>query len=158
MTSKDILKALRRHHNVDSFYRNTVFFEELKVGTGYKGDNQQALDAFAMDLWPSDGFKRYVYEVKVSRKDFRKELKNSKKRRRGLLLSNYFYFVTPKGLIDAEKIPVECGLIEVNEKGNLEFTLDAPFREYARPTWAFIAAICRRVQEVESRSLQEVKV
>lgn len=155
----EIMAALRGRHR-DS--RAWAYFEELRVGTGYRDGAEQRLDAWAMSLWPSKGLVRITYEVKVSRADFRRELKAPLKRRIGLLYSNLFYFVTPVGLLKPEEIPPECGLIEVgsatrmaglpdvfvlsldDDRPHASVTVPAPFRDTPPPGWRFLAAIARR--------------
>lgn len=52
-----------------------------------------------------------AYEVKVSRTDFRNELKDPDKRATVIANSSEFYFVTPKDLIGHGEVPLGCGLI-----------------------------------------------
>lgn len=88
------------------------------------------------------------FEVKISRSDFKQDFKKTcyferrgtdtrrkhKNRARnkhdcllsGDCLPNYFWFVTPKGLIDPDDIPSYAGLIEVSELGIPHFVKSAP--------------------------------
>jgi len=153
----EILAALAMRHSPPERW---AFFRELRIGTGYGKGVEQRLDAWAMSLWPSTGQNRFAYEVKISRGDFRREIKQPLKRRMGLLYSNYFYFATPSGLLKPEEIPPECGLIEVEPvelddwhrarwpKGQPEVRavvkVPAPHRDTAPPGWMFLASIARR--------------
>src|SRR5690242_14930449 len=56
-----------------------IFLRELRVGTGHA--NSQAIDGFLMDCYPSAGMYRSAFEVKVSRSDFMRELRQPNKRR-----------------------------------------------------------------------------
>ena len=90
-----------------------MFLRELRVGTGHRGQSLQRLDAFALNCLPHLAMRRICYEIKVSRADFKSELKNPLKKRVGMRFSNEFYFVTPGGLLASEEVPLECGLVEI---------------------------------------------
>lgn len=164
MTSKEIIKALKEYYK-DT--RQWAFFEELRVGTGYrewdrheqkyKADNpEQRIDAWVVNCYKSQGFKKIAFEIKVSRSDFLYEIANPQKRFQALTLSNYFYFAAPKGLIKRDEIPEECGLVEINEKGKISWTKKAPRRETEGPTWGFLAALARRsVNKMERKEGKE---
>jgi hypothetical protein len=155
MTEGDILAVLRQKFSNSYHRENWVFFEKLRIGTGYGKDADQTLDAWALALWPSNGFARIAYEIKTSRADFLREVAHPLKRRRALLFSNEFYFVTPAGLVKPDEVPLECGLMELAEGDTdgvrmlYQATVAAPWRDTPPPTWRFFAAIARRVQRTE---------
>ena len=117
---------------------------ELRTGTGYGKDNEQRLDAWAMNMWPSSGLEKITYEFKISKSDFKSEIAKPNKRRKGMSLSNRFYFVTPPYLVDPDEIPAHCGLIWVDHLGQHEVVLTAPWRDTVGPTWAFLGSVYRR--------------
>ncbi len=141
LTASDIIVALHKHYS----YGDWLAFAELRVGTGFGKDAEQRLDFWAIESIPSKRFRRVAYEVKVSRSDFLNELKKPLKRRRALLLSNEFYFITPPGLVRDGELPVEAGLAEVDEHG-IHIKHGAPWRDTSPPTWQFLAAIVRRAK------------
>ena len=63
------------------------------------------------------------YEIKISRGDFKNDFKKEKKHKlisdcheykfESKLIPNYFYYVTPPGLIDKKELPEYAGLIEI---------------------------------------------
>lgn len=145
MTSQ-IKAVLKLRH---SSHREWIYFDECPVGTGYQGSRW--IDGYAIAVWPSMGNKRIAYEIKISRSDFRNEIKKPWKRRPGMFFSNEFYFVAPKGLLTKEEIPLDCGLMEWeakpdNENDRLVTVLQAPYRESIRPNWNFVAALLRKLQ------------
>ena len=146
MASKSTLKTDQVMHALSLSHdpKEWGFFEELRIGTGYGKDKEQRLDAWAIHYFPSKQNVTRSYELKSSRTDFLKELATPIKRRASLRLSNEMYFVTPKGLCKIEEIPVECGLIEVDDTGKMAVVIPAPFRNIMPPTMSFIASICRR--------------
>ncbi len=174
MTATEVNKVL-----IDFYGEPWATFEELRVRTGWgkgkwvtpcdtKGnplltksgtkvrkhiwDDDVSLDFFAMHTWPSQKFKRIAFEVKVTRSDFKNEVKKPWKREPGLKVSNQFYFVTPPGLLAKEEVFPECGLMEAQLDGTLKIIKKAPLRnEDAKPTWAFVAAIARRASRGSMR-------
>lgn len=167
MNASDIIRALRVKHSKTGLSKEWAFFEELRVGTGYKSRKdikagtlpEQRLDAWAINLYPSNNFLKITYEVKVSRSDFLHEIKHPEKRKQGLLLSNEFYFATPAGLVKKEEIPPECGLIYIYpESGGTRIIVPAPFREtdeYA--SWRFFASVARRAAASDRDRDQAIK-
>lgn len=155
----DILEVLRLWHSPNG--KEWAFFGELRVGTGYRImkdmragriDPQQRLDAWAINLYPSQNMLRRTFEIKVSRSDFLHEIKHPQKRQAGLLLSNEFYFATPEGLVRPEEIPVECGLLWISlETGNIKTVKKAPYREADGMPMGFMASLARRAAEYETR-------
>jgi hypothetical protein len=148
-----------------------IFFQELRVGTGFRSSSAQRLDAFALNCFAHTSMKRVCYEVKTSRADFLCEMKQPLKRRIGLRYSNEFYFVTPAGLVNMSEIPVECGLVEIGlltpEERDVTLarpgmffhfdpahgtycrvTVPAPWRDTPGPTWQFVAGMLRNQQRV----------
>ncbi len=123
-----------------------VFFRELRLGTGYGRNVDQRIDAWVMHTWPSKGFLKIAFEIKVYRSDFLKELQDPAKRRPALCVSNQFYFVGPKGLMAKYEIPDECGLMEVLADGEIKTAKQAPEREVPEPSWSFLASLARRMQ------------
>jgi hypothetical protein len=121
------------------------------------------LDAWALDTWKCQKTKRYynatTFEVKVSRGDFLAEIKNPTKRLPGLEVSNYFTFVTPRGLLKASEIPPECGLWEVNAIGHVKIVVPPPFRERQPLPEHFLAACLRRgAVEIEKEDAENAVV
>ena len=153
-----------------------MFLRELRVGTGRGKHSLQRLDAFALNCYPHRGMKRICYEIKMSRSDFRNELKNPLKRRIGMRFSNEFYFVAPAGLLKSEEIPPDSGLVEVGNAATIEewketlkrqagffhynsetcdycvLVVPAPWRETPGPTWELLAAMMRNQRRVFEES------
>lgn len=149
-----------------------AYFPEFTPGIGYASPGVETrIDAWAMNVWPSNGYTTIAYEIKVSRSDFLRELKDPDKRAWALRFSDEFYFVAPRHLIHPKELPPECGLIEVTKvtvKGNYKIdgqrytmraTVKAPKRKTlkdldrdARPTWHLLAAVARRACRAENEA------
>jgi hypothetical protein len=120
-----------------------AFFTELRSHTGYSSPGRESyMDAFAMACWPSSGFTRVAYEVKVSRQDFLHELQDPTKRAKALSLSNEMWFAAPSGVIREHETPDDCGWLEVTA-GGLRIRKAAPHRQVQEPPMAFIASLLR---------------
>ncbi len=150
MIAETILKLLKERHAVDH-----VYVEELRGGSGYGGDNERRMDAWAMHHHPSKGNKRTAYEVKVSRSDFLRDIKDPLKHRPALRFSNEFFFVAPAGMIKAEELPLYAGLMEVKETKSptcplrLWPSIKPPWRDTIPPNWRFVVSLVRSVQKQE---------
>lgn len=156
MTCREALDILERERHSHDW----IFFRELRIGAGYTGDSQQRVDAFAVHCFPSKNHHRFAYEIKTSRADFLRELASPRKRRPALMMSNYFYFVTPPGIVKPDEVPIDCGLLEITKAGretvrqgfhmgrvlyasHIGTVVEAPFREGRPPTWGMIVAMAR---------------
>ena len=148
MDANDILAVLRVRHPP----RDWAFFPELRIGTGYNkrlGDPwEQRIDLWVMCFYPSRRLERIAYEIKVTRTDFRRELKHPGKRRAAMSLSNRFYFVAPEGVLWEGDMPPGCGLLEAREDGSFRLARSAPWRECADPPWRFVASLARRAERI----------
>jgi len=146
LTTQQLCQFLRRRHENTGAADEWVYYEEVATSTGARVESY--LDAWAMALWPSAGYMRITYEIKVSRADFAKEVAKPQKRKLGLLYSTHFYFVTPKGLLKTAEVPAECGLLEFDEDGTCYVPVAAPRRDTHPPTWAFFASLMRQSQRL----------
>lgn len=73
MTSSDLYKLLRQRYKDDGW----VVLPQVRGGTGSSGS--RFADAVAMSLWPSRGLELEGFEIKVSRNDWLRELKEPEK-------------------------------------------------------------------------------
>ena len=121
--------------------REWAFFSHLRGGTGY-GSNR-TFDAFAINTWPSKGFLRLAFEVKVSRQDLAHEIASPWKRAEAMENSNQFFLVTPKGLMEERELPEGIGLMEL-DAGGLKNTVLAKHREIKPPEMTFICSLLRQ--------------
>ena len=144
MTAVQVIESLRKLHAGEAW----GFFTEMGNTVGYQ--KSRSFDAFAIAYWASLKHERRVYEVKVSRSDFKHELANPEKRQAALKNSNTFYFATPKGLIELDELPPEAGLFEIDEDGRARLAKKAPWRESEIPSWGFIHEIARRASRAEA--------
>jgi len=134
---------------VDGGRNEVVVFNEFRVEGGYGYVSEKYIDLLVLYCHASKRYERAAYEVKVSRRDFNRELRKPLKRWVGMLFTNRFYFAAPEGLIKRSEVPDDCGLVEVDESGAAKVSIKAPWRESRQPTWPFVVSLARRVVDVE---------
>lgn len=79
-------------------------------------DGGRSVDLFAISCGEQGGNgARVGYEIKVSKADYRSELKNPPKYLETMRYVDEFYYVAPAGVIDPHTLPPEAGLIEVSQ-------------------------------------------
>lgn len=144
MRATNIVALLKQKHHRNYGW---LIITELRRSPGWV--EKRTIDVFAMHQWPSQGFKRVAYEIKVNSSDFGREIKEPRKRKSFREICNEFYFIAPTGIIDSEKVPTDCGLIEVTPEGKLVKVIDSPWLE-SNPDWNIVAALTRRALEMPS--------
>ncbi len=128
---------------------------ELQKGVGFQGTTGR-IDAAAFGCWPSKGHHRLAFEVKRSRGDFLRELKQPQKR---VWVEENFHqtwFVVPAGLVKPEEVPESWGLLVATKDGEkLRQVKVAMHREVpALPESMALSAI-RSMSETLSRALSK---
>lgn len=127
-----------------------AFIPEFRCGTGYSRDSRA--DALAMGLWPSakGGLEITGFEVKTSRADWLRELKNPYKSTPVKQFCDRWYLVVGdlKVITYATELPDGWGLM-FQENGELHTMIEAPKLEPIPLDRAFIAALMRRATRVD---------
>lgn len=125
-----------------------AFFTEVQSGVG----GRRYADVIAMSLFPSRGLSIHGHEIKVSRSDWLRELKNAAKAEDLVRHCDYWWVVAPQGIVADDELPEGWGLMEVTKNGRgLKAKVKAPKLERDGPVdRAFVAALLRRsVEQVE---------
>lgn len=139
-------EAIRFRHRS----KGAVLIEELRIGCGFVGGAERAIDVWAIEPNASKGCTAVSYEVKVSRSDFAKDMKDPLKQRGARLFSDQFFFVTPPGLMSAVEIPDWAGLLEPHSTAEwprwpyLNVIVPAPIRSKDAPSWPLVVSMLRR--------------
>ncbi len=148
VTAEAIYELLDTQYNDWHVFGGHWFgIRELRLGAGYSAGHERRIDYFAIHCHPSKQHRRLAFEVKVSRADFRRELKQPAKRRLALMYSNEFYFVAPDGVIPEHELPPECGLIiadpSAHYRSRLKVRVRAVSRDSLPPTWSLLVSAAR---------------
>lgn len=125
-----------------------AFFEEAKTQTGF-GRRERYCDGLALGLWPSLGLELIGFEVKVSRGDWLRELKDPSKAQEFQRWCDRWYVVAPQGIVERIELPSTWGLLEVATKGRkkLLMTVEAPRLTPEPLDKKFVAALVRRLHD-----------
>jgi hypothetical protein len=100
-------------------------------------------DAIAMSLWPSRGLELHGFEIKVSRADFLRELKNPEKAEQVAKYCDRWWLVTSdEHIVQAGELPPTWGLL-VRHGRSLRLKVAAPQLQPVEMTRRFLAALLR---------------
>lgn len=118
LTEADVLALLReRYTKVGNGGSGQFgFLTHVRDAAGF--DARRTFDAVTIELWPSRGFAIDVFEVKVTRSDWQKELAEPAKAEAACAVADRFTMVAPSGCIKDGELPMTWGLIEVVGDGS----------------------------------------
>lgn len=141
--SKEIIEILGNHWPAPNY----AFIPELRSGTGFS--REQRVDAIAMHLWPSKGLELIGFEIKVSRADWKRELKMPDKCEHVKQFCDRWYLVVYdlKVIKYAEELPTGWGLMFL-ENGIIHTMIEAPKLTPKPVDKLFVAALIRRASKV----------
>lgn len=117
LTEAIVLGLLREKHNQpgNGGAGTYAFLPLVRNAAGFSAN--RTFDAIAMDLWPSRGLSLHVFEVKVSRSDWLRELSEPAKAEDACKIADRFTVVAPVGCVRDGELPPAWGLIEVTGDG-----------------------------------------
>ena len=142
MNSGAVIAALLDRHSVEK--GEWAVFRELSDSTGSL--RRRSIDLFAINCWPSGGFRTIAYEVKVSKSDFMHEINDPTKRKSAEQFAGECYFATPANLVKPDEIPENWGLVEVSGRGCVCKKVAAQRKIEILPIH-FVASLARRVSD-----------
>jgi hypothetical protein len=107
ITERAITELLRYRYPAE---KGWAFYAQLRAGAGW---DRRAIDAFVVGTWESQAGRSIAIEVKISRGDFMRELREPRKRAPWEKLAGECYFATPAGLVKPDELPEGWGLLEL---------------------------------------------
>jgi len=116
MTALDVAKRLENTRYAGDQW---CTFREVRSGTGFARKREGYADLLAVSIWPSRGIYIEGVEIKMSRSDWRAELRNPKKADAFIPHCRYWFVAAPKGVVEVEEVPDTWGYIEVGHKRNI---------------------------------------
>lgn len=150
-SERDLLDALHRRYSAVSPGNGPryVIAEHVRSHAGF--DARRTADLIAVDTWPSSGFQVHGHEVKVSRSDWLRELKDPDKAAEFVPYTHRWWVVVPDcSIVREDELPAGWGLMALRGRW-LRSIVTAPRRE-ARPlTASRSAALLRAVQATARR-------
>lgn len=134
MTEAQVLDLLRRRHvragNGGS--GEFAFMTHVRNGAGF--NSSRTFDAVVVSLWPSRGLELHAFEVKCSRSDWLRELKEPAKADAAAKLVDRFSLVVADGdIVKPGELPPTWGLLVVKGTKRLECVVAAPLLPGADP-------------------------
>lgn len=148
MNSSNIIACLKKHYHREE--GAWLLIPELRTGVGWGKDAMRKIDLYAFRIWGGNRhikYDRIAYEIKLSKTDFYKDIAEPIKQRPAIIMASQFYYVAPKGIIPIKSLPLDCGLIEIEEaERGLWPTITVPSATFDySPNWCFVASLVRTV-------------
>jgi hypothetical protein len=139
MTTPELAALVRARFHPPEY----AVLEEVPDATGYS--KSRTADALVMGLWPSRGLELHGCELKVSRSDWLRELKNPAKAEAFVPFCDRWWLVAGDAeIVQAGELPPTWGLLAA-KGGRLAVVVEAPKLEPQAPTRALLASLLRQV-------------
>lgn len=152
MTERDVLELLHRRygqrsHNGGVYAPRYICAEHVRAGAGFE---QRTADFIAVDTWESSMRQGWLtmhgVEVKVSRSDWLRELKDPDKAATGMRFASHCWLAVPDPSIVREgELPLSWGLLAPAGSRGLVARIPATGRRVEPITPTAIAALLRAV-------------
>lgn len=118
LTEAEVLRLLRDKHTKSGNGGSGEYAFLTHVRNDAAFNANRSFDAVVLNLWPSRGLALEVFEVKVSRSDWQRELAKPEKAEDACTFADKFWIVAPTGCVKPEELPPTWGLIEVTGDGD----------------------------------------
>lgn len=115
-TERDVASALKGYYsrlNGNGNGPRYVFARQVRNRAGF--DATRTFDAVAVDLWPSQGLPIHAFEIKVTRSDWLRELKQPEKGADALRVADTMSVVALAGIVVRAEVPDGWGWYEVSD-------------------------------------------
>lgn len=119
---------------------------EVRDGAGF--DSRRTCDAIAISTWPSRGLKLMGFEIKASRSDWLRELRNPEKAESFFSVCDEWYLVIDgtENVVEPDELPATWGLLQ--RKGNrLHCAKAAPLLKPEPIDRSFLAAMLKNCRD-----------
>lgn len=151
VTKTDELKQLMRARFAPPEW---ALFFEIQAGTGWTGMGGRA-DAVAMNLYPSQGLTINGFEMKISRADWLKEMKDHAKAETIFGFCDHWWLVVgDRAIVKEGELPEPWGLIAPRGDG-LMVVKKAPRLKALPTTREFIAVLARRANQAATEAIAD---
>jgi hypothetical protein len=122
-----------------------ITLEEVRDATGFDGN--RTADAMAISLYRSRGKAIYGFEMKVSRNDWLKELKQPEKAESIMRYCNYWGLVVPdKSIVKDGELPPSWGMY-VAQKNRLKCVVPCPKLDPLPMSMTMLTALAYAIQQ-----------
>lgn len=143
--TEQVISALRNKYDDNGY--SYAFLEQVGNATGW--DCNRHADAIAVSLWKSRGLAIFGFEVKVSRQDWIKELKNPDKAEPIAQYCHQWYLVVGDAdIVQFGELPMNWGLMVPHTKNSLKVVKPAIINKNPKPVdMDFLCAILRQATQ-----------
>lgn len=145
-TAEGLCALIRRRYPSNEY---AVFFE-VRDATGFAA--RRSADAVVFSLWPSRGLEVSGFEIKVSRADWIKEMRDPAKAESiARYCDRWWLVVSDEKIVAAGELPPTWGLMVARANG-FHVVTPAPKLDAAPLDRSFVAAVCRSAQAAAPRT------
>lgn len=149
MTETELTRALLRRYGFQGG-NGQRYAVAARVRSRAGFDARRTADFVAMDLWPSSGLPLHGHEIKVSRSDWLRELKDPSKAEEFIPYMNHWWLViADAGMVRDGELPEGWGLMAMRGI-ELHVVRKAPRRDALPMPATRIAALLRAVSQTAS--------
>lgn len=148
LTTADVYAALRLRYTQPEW----ALMFEVAASTGWAG---RYADAIAMNMYPSRGLALHGHEVKISRSDWLRELKQPEKAEAISQYCDFWWVVALPDIVKDGELPLGWGLMELRGK-SLKIVTKAPQRDTVPLDRNFMAAMLRRAHQVDEATVAKL--
>jgi hypothetical protein len=135
-----------------------AFVPKVRNAAGFQAN--RTIDALAMSLWPSRGLEIHGHEIKVSRSDWLRELKDPAKAEAFTDMCDRWWIVAGDAkIVAAGELPPTWGLMVATGRG-LKITVQAPELPPTEAPWmpkTFLAALLRSATRTQLVTPAEIQ-
>lgn len=153
VTAEDLRARVRRRYAGDDW----ALFEEVANATGFA--KSRSADAIAVALWPSRGLEVHGFEIKASRGDWLRELKDPWKAESiGKYCDRWWLVVADRTIVKPGEMPDAWGVLAPRGDDDLAVVVEAKKNEAPTPLdRPFFAALCRAASKDKKATIAAAK-
>ena len=156
MSARHITQKIRK--TIAQTYRPPTHEVAFEVRDGAGFNARRSADAIIMGCWPSRGLDLTGVEIKASRGDWLKELREPEKAEAIAQYCDRWVIAAPKGLIKADEVPAGWGWWEVDlERGSLNESTRPPEKEAVPISRHFLAMLLRAHGKPGAHEIEEAR-
>lgn len=119
-----------------------ILLPQVANGTGQSRAKRRAVDALAVSVYPSRGLYLAGIEIKITRSDWVKELREPDKAADIQRFCRFWYMACPTGVIPEGEVPPNWGLIYTRRDG-ATIVKPAADLEFQSPDMPFLCSVLR---------------
>ena len=152
MRERDLLDLLALRYSAVSQGQSVrySYAEHVRSCAGFSA--RRTADFIATDLWPSSGLAIHGHEVKVSRADWLRELRDPSKSAEFIPFMDFWWLVTADpAIVKPGELPEGWGLMCVDTAGKLRVRTPAPWLRSRPMPRTMITALLHATQKTAHR-------